>query len=222
MRTGNRKTNRPMASKATTPRKITAAAIADQPRMPKCMRTGELCGCGIDYYSVVEASTETLAWRRDTVSRKPVMNATLASVRLLVFGSTFWIAFWSWKYVTQCIRSPNGTLFCPTADDGSLLRTDNLHAACLVFGAPLVALILGLFFRWAIRRIQIRLDTRQCEDAAASVAVFEPIERPLPAFLLDPRPSLAKSVPLVWTCNTARAGLSDDAKICLKTVEGIK
>jgi len=88
------------------------------------------------------------------------MSASRAAVRLLVFGSTFWIAFWLWNYTTKCIHTPKGILFCPTADGDALVRTDYLHTAYLVFGPPLGAIIFSLFCRWAIRRVQLGLDSK--------------------------------------------------------------
>jgi hypothetical protein len=88
------------------------------------------------------------------------MNPARAVVRLLVVGSTFWIAFWLWNYTTKCIRSPKGSLFCPTADGDALMRTDYFHAAYLVFGPPLGAIILGVFCWWAIRETQKGLGSK--------------------------------------------------------------
>ena len=83
------------------------------------------------------------------------MSASRAVFRLWIFGGVFWIGYWGWNYLTECLRSANGVLFCPTASGEALSRTDYLHAIILV-GLPLWPYIIWYLGSWAMRGFPIR------------------------------------------------------------------
>jgi hypothetical protein len=88
------------------------------------------------------------------------VSARRAAIRLWIVGSVVWVAFWLWNYTTRCIHTQKGVLFCPTASGDTLQRTDYFHAAGFIFGPPVLGVVVGLFFLWAIRASQTSLDSK--------------------------------------------------------------
>ena len=74
------------------------------------------------------------------------LDAWRALVRLWLFGSIAWLAFWAWRYGQGCFKAKNGTLWCPNAAGDVLSPTGYLHMALTVLAPPLALLLLGLVF----------------------------------------------------------------------------
>lgn len=83
------------------------------------------------------------------------LDAWRALVRLWLFGSFAWVAFWVWRDASGCFQARNGKLWCPNAAGDVLSATSYLRIALDVLGPPLAVLFLGwLFLRFA-RSVQI-------------------------------------------------------------------
>jgi hypothetical protein len=78
------------------------------------------------------------------------MDLDRAIIRLSLFCSVGWLAFWGWRYVQGCIHVKGDAFFCPNASGQSLERTDVLHMILYVLVPPL----LGLGLSWWIWRQQ--------------------------------------------------------------------
>ena len=85
------------------------------------------------------------------------MNTRRAVIRLWVFGTVFWIAFWGWNDVRECVPVRGGVLFCPATDGDALVRTDYFHVLYFVFGPPVLSLLVGLLCWWVILRLGPKL-----------------------------------------------------------------
>ena len=81
-----------------------------------------------------------------------LMSIDRAIVRIAVFGSTTWLLFWSWRYISGCIHGAAGTFFCPTASGETLVRTDYLHIGFFVLLPPLVGMAISLLIHRHQRR----------------------------------------------------------------------
>lgn len=74
------------------------------------------------------------------------LDAWRALVRLWLFGSIAWLAFWAWRYGLGCFKAGNGALWCPNIAGDVLSRTSYLHIALTMLGPPVTLLLLGLAF----------------------------------------------------------------------------
>jgi hypothetical protein len=79
------------------------------------------------------------------------MSARLAVIRLWIFGSISWIAFWIWNYATKCMRMDNAILWCPRTAGNGIRPTDYFNLAVVMFGPPLATFAVGLLCFWAIK-----------------------------------------------------------------------
>jgi len=74
------------------------------------------------------------------------LDAWRALVRLWLFGSIAWLAFWAWRDGSGCFKAGNGRLWCPNAAGDVVSPTSYLHLALDVLGPPIAVLALGLVF----------------------------------------------------------------------------
>ena len=81
------------------------------------------------------------------------LDAWRALVRLWLFGSIAWLAFWAWRDGSGCFNAGNGRLWCPNAAGDVLSPTSYLHLALDLLGLPVAILVLGLAFLWFARSV---------------------------------------------------------------------
>ena len=86
------------------------------------------------------------------------LDAWRALVRVWLFGSIAWVAFWAWRDASGCVRARNGALWCPNAAGDALWATSYLHIVLDVLGPPVALLVLGRLYLWFARGTQ---DSRE-------------------------------------------------------------